>query len=67
MKPKSCARPEDKVRAMLDALAEDIDHRPDILRPVPAEFVERIRLLTAGVEVDLDQPLPPELDDPGML
>ena len=54
------------MRAMLDALADGIDHRPDILRPVPADLVERIRLLTAGVEVDLDQTLPPEFDDAGM-
>ncbi|WP_158637014.1 hypothetical protein [Extensimonas vulgaris] len=52
--------------AMLDALADDIDHCPDILRDVPADLVERIRLLTAGVEADLEQPLPPELDDEGM-
>ena len=54
------------MRATLNALANDIDHRPDILRPVPADLVERIRLLTAGVEINLDQPLPPELDDTGM-
>lgn len=52
--------------AMLDALADDIDHRPGILRRVPADLVERVRLLTAGVEVVLDQPLPRQLDDEGM-
>ncbi|WP_200249818.1 hypothetical protein [Thiococcus pfennigii] len=51
---------------MLDALADDIDHCPDIPRSVPADLAERIRRLTAGVEVDLDQPLPPELADAGM-
>ncbi|RCX08647.1 hypothetical protein IP95_02466 [Extensimonas vulgaris] len=66
MKPRSCAQPEDELPAMLDALADDIDHCPDILRDVPADLVERIRLLTAGVEADLEQPLPPELDDEGM-
>ncbi|WP_139285415.1 hypothetical protein [Acidovorax soli] len=34
--------------------------------PVDAELVEHLRSLTSGVEVDLDQPLPPEIDDPGM-
>lgn len=34
--------------------------------PVDAGLVDRIRLLTAGIEVDLDQPLPPELDDAGL-
>lgn len=65
MKPKSCARPEDKVRAVLDALADDIDHRPDILRPVPAELVDRIRSQVGDVEVGLDQPLPRETDGAG--
>jgi len=50
---------------MLDALADDIHHRPDILRPVPAEFVDRIRALVGDVEVDLAQPLPPETDGAG--
>jgi antitoxin component HigA of HigAB toxin-antitoxin module len=34
--------------------------------PIDAGLVDRIRLLTAGIEVDLDQPLPPELDDAGL-
>lgn len=66
MKPTACAQAEDEVRATLDALADNIDHCPDIPQPVPADLAERIRRLTAGVEVDLDQPLPPELLDAGM-
>lgn len=31
--------------------------------PVAGDLVDRIRSLVAGVEVDLDQPLPPEPDD----
>ncbi len=65
MKPKNCARPEEKVQAMLDALADDIHHRPEILRSVPAGLVDRIRSLVASVEVDLNQPLPPETDGAG--
>lgn len=65
MKPKYCARQEEKVQAMLDALADDIDHHPEILRPVPVELVYRIRSLVGDVEVDLDQPLPPETDGDG--
>lgn len=34
--------------------------------PVDAGLVDRIRLLTADIEVDLDQPLPPEPDDAGL-
>lgn len=33
--------------------------------PVDADLVDRLRSLTEGVEVDLDQPLPPELNDVG--
>ena len=66
MKPKSCACSQDEVREIiLDALADDIYHRPELLRPVPAELVDRIRSLVADVEVDLDQPLPPETEGAG--
>lgn len=65
MKPENCARQEEKVQAMLDALAEDIHHCPEILRPLPAGLVDRIRSLVGDVEVDLDQPLPPETDGVG--
>lgn len=39
---------------MLDALADDIHHRPDILGPVPAVLVDRIRSLVGDVEIDLE-------------
>lgn len=50
------------MRATFNTLADEIDHRPDILRHVPIDLVERIQLLTAGFGTDLDQPLSPELD-----
>ena len=67
MKSKHCARPEEKVQAMLDALADDIHHRPEILLPVPVRLVDRIRSLVGDVEIDLDldQPLPPETEGAG--
>ncbi len=34
--------------------------------PVDGALVDRIRSIVAGVEVDLDKPLPPELGDAGM-
>ena len=34
--------------------------------PVDGALVDRIRSIVAGVEVDLDEPLPPELGDAGM-
>ena len=50
-------------RTVLHALAQDIDEHPEVLQPVDAAFVERLQTLVAGVEVDLEQPLPPEPDD----
>ncbi len=54
------------MRATLDALADDAVRRSHVLRAVPADLVDRIQRLAAGVEVDLDPPLAPELDDAGM-
>ena len=50
---------------MLEVLARDIDERPEVLRPVDAQFVGRLRSLMAGDEVDLDQPLPLETSGVG--
>lgn len=33
--------------------------------PIDGTLVDRIRSIVAGVEVDLDKPLPPELGDAG--
>ena len=66
MKSMACVCATGKAQTMLDALADDFDCRPDIIRPVEAELVDRIRSLVAGIEVALDQPLPPEVDDAGM-
>lgn len=54
-------------RTMLDALAQDMDEHPETLQPVATARVEWIRHLVAGVEVIFDEPLPPDLDDEGML
>ncbi len=50
----------------LNALVSLVQANEALCAPVDADLVDRLRLLTAGVEVDLDQPLPPELEDPGM-
>ncbi|MCA8248051.1 type II toxin-antitoxin system PrlF family antitoxin [Burkholderia multivorans] len=50
---------------VLDTLAQDIDERPGGLQPVDAALVERMQRLVAGIEVDLDQRLPPETDGAG--
>ncbi|SDM01048.1 hypothetical protein SAMN05428957_101568 [Oryzisolibacter propanilivorax] len=46
----------------LNALVSQVQAYELLCVPV----VGRIRLLTAGIEVDLDQPLPPELGDADM-
>ncbi|MDN5752580.1 MAG: type II toxin-antitoxin system PrlF family antitoxin [Nitrosospira sp.] len=52
MSSRSCALADAKVQAMLDALAQDIDERPEVLRPIDAGLVEYVRSLVAGVDVD---------------
>jgi len=56
---------EAREELVLEVLARDIDERPDVPRPVDAQFVGRLRALVAGVEVDLDQPLPLETGGAG--
>ena len=41
--------------AFLDFLERDIERHPERLQPVTVELVERIRALTAGIEIDLDE------------
>lgn len=50
----------------LNALVSQAQDYELLCVPVDSGLVDRIRLLTAGIEVDLDQPLPPELDDAGL-
>lgn len=50
-------------QVILDALGHEIAEHPERLVPVDAALIERLQTLVAGVEVDLDQPLPPEPDD----
>ncbi|MDR0565254.1 MAG: type II toxin-antitoxin system PrlF family antitoxin [Azoarcus sp.] len=44
----------------LDFLVRDIDAHPERLQSVDASFVQRLRALTAHVDVNLDAPLPPD-------
>jgi antitoxin PrlF len=41
--------------AFLDLLERDIIEHPERLQPMTHEIAERIRRLTAGIEVDLDE------------
>jgi antitoxin PrlF len=53
------ARSEDPVIAkFLAFLAKDMAEKPQRIRPVPRELVERAKALVEGVEVDLDAALP---------
>lgn len=51
------------LEAFLGFLARDMRDRPERLREVDQELARRIDGLVAGVDVDLDQPLP--TDNPG--
>lgn len=44
----------------LDFLARDMANNPQHLQPLDASLLERIRVLTEGVEVDLNTPLSAE-------
>jgi hypothetical protein len=50
---------------MLDNLADDIERRPETLRPIPSGLIDRVRSLVGGVEVNLDQMLLPEINGAG--
>ena len=50
----------------INTLVSQVQAHELLCVPVDAGLVGRIRLLTAGIEVDLDQPLPPQLGDAGM-
>lgn len=52
---------------ILDALACDIEMLLESLVPIDAKPITRLQTLVDGVEVDLEQPLPLELDDAGIL
>jgi antitoxin PrlF len=41
--------------AFLDLLERDIADHPERLRPMTHELAERMRRLTAGIEIDLDE------------
>jgi len=48
------------VEAFLDLLADDIERYPERLRPLDPALVASMRELVAGVETNLDAPLPQE-------
>ena len=50
----------------LNALVSQAQGYELLCVPVDSGLVDRIRLLTAGIEIDLDQPPPSELDDAGL-
>ncbi|MBV9109722.1 MAG: type II toxin-antitoxin system PrlF family antitoxin [Gemmatimonadetes bacterium] len=43
--------------AFLDLLERDIEEDPERLVPVTRELIDRMRALTAGIPVDLDEPI----------
>ncbi len=50
----------------LEVIFQHIDAHLEVLRPIDAGIVGRLHALIEGVEVDLNQRLPSELDDASM-
>jgi antitoxin PrlF len=61
-KPAPAEEPDPVVTNFLTFLEADMAKHPDRLRPVTAEWLHELQGLVAGVEVDLDAPLPEEPD-----
>lgn len=55
---KASAGDDPVLGQFLDFLARDIASHPEHLQAVDAGFVQRLQVLTGGVEVDLDAALP---------
>lgn len=51
-----------KLAAFVALLARDIEARPGRLKVIPRTLVARIRRLTAGVDVDLDEAIEGKVD-----
>lgn len=43
------------LKPFLDLLAQDLEHNPQRLQPISADFVDRIRSLVSDVDVDLNE------------
>lgn len=56
-RPKSAHESNGAVRQVLDYLAEDIAVHPERVKAVDAAFLERLRGLTEGVDVDVGDEL----------
>ncbi len=61
-KPDGADVPDPVVVSFLAFLEADMAKHPDRLRPVTVEWLRELQNLAAGVEVDLDAPLPEEPD-----
>jgi antitoxin PrlF len=61
-KPTSTDEPDPVVTSFLTFLEADMAKHPDRLRPITVGWLHELRDLVAGVEVDLDVPLPEERD-----
>lgn len=55
-----CEDNDEMLERFLKLLAEDIENRPDRLRPLDANLLARTRSLVGNMTVDLDAPLPKE-------
>lgn len=61
-KPEQVDEPDPVLGQFLAFLEADMSAHPERLHPIGADLVERINALVAGVEVNLDEPLPDDED-----
>ena len=61
-KPAAVDEPDPVVASFLAFLEADMTKHPDRLRPVSTAWLHDLQDLVAGIEVDLDAPLPEEPD-----
>ncbi|WP_096701181.1 type II toxin-antitoxin system PrlF family antitoxin [Magnetospirillum sp. 15-1] len=61
-KREAVSEPDPVLGRFLAFLEADMTAHPERLRPVGADLVERISALVAGVEINLDEPLPDDED-----
>lgn len=50
-------REDPALTAFLDLLARDLTEHPESVKALPPSLIDRLRAATAGIRVDLDEPI----------
>lgn len=62
MEAKKDETDDPAIAAFLNLLEQDIATRPNAVSEIPPQLMEKMQLLTAGIEVDLDAPIDEDVD-----